>query len=581
MLDDEDGVAGVAEAAQDADEAVDVARVQADGRFVEDEQRADEVRAERGRERDALRLAAGERARGAVEREVARARLLEAAQARKDAVEDGDRGVAARRAGLRLRADGLEERARLRDRERVERRDVVRRAAGDEPPRARRGAQARAAAFGARRVFAVAREHHADVQLVGSALEPAEEIRHAGPQAALPVVRLAVPDPLAPLRRELLPRDVDRASDRLRAPDEHPLRVDEGLGLERLDAALGDRLAWLGDDERLGDADHAPEAAAVRARADGRVEREKVGGGLLERLAAFGAFEPRRVFEGRALRAVVRERHDERRAAAAREGRLERLAQPCAPRFLDAHRVHVHAEAAGAGLAHPREALRGEERERVLARDRGGDLDLERDDRAASFEPAADEILEDGIRRGRDDFAVAVRTEEAGAGGEELLDVVVQLGHRADRRARVADGVALADGDGGRDAVDRVDERRREAVEELPRVGRERLDVSPLPLGVDRVEHERRLPRPRHPRDDRDLPRGDVEVDAAQVVLPRPADADRLGRRAIIQLPAIGAGRLHIVPFAFLMIFGEVRSFDRRTTILRRNRMIFLTSESA
>ena len=530
MLDDEDGVAGVAEAAQDADEAVDVARVEADGGLVEHEQRADEVRAERGRERDALRLAAGERARGAVERQVAGAGLFEAAQAREDAVEHGDRGVAARRAGLGFRADGFEERARFGDGERVERGNVVRDAACDEAPGQRGWAQARAAAFGARRVFAVAREHHADVQLVGAALEPAEELRHAGPQAALPVVRLAVPDPPAPLRRELLPRRVDRAADRLRAADEQALAVDEGLGLEGLHAALRDRLARLRDDERLGNADHAPEAAAVRARADGRVEREEVRRRLLERLAAVGALEPRGVLERIALGAVLRERHDERRAAPAREGRLDRLAEARAPRLLDADRVDVHAEPAAAAFAHPREALRGKERERVLPRDGRRDPDLERDDRAASAEAAAEEVLEDGVRRGGDDLAAAARAEEAGAGGEELLDVVVQLGHRSDRRARVADGIALADGDGGRDAVDRVDERRREAVEELPRVGRERLDVSPLPLGVDRVEHERRLPRPRHPRHDRDLPRGDVQVDAPQVVLPRPADADRVAR---------------------------------------------------
>ena len=37
VLDDDDGVAGVGECADDRDEAVDVARVQAHARFVEDE----------------------------------------------------------------------------------------------------------------------------------------------------------------------------------------------------------------------------------------------------------------------------------------------------------------------------------------------------------------------------------------------------------------------------------------------------------------------------------------------------------------------------------------------------------------
>jgi hypothetical protein len=38
VLDDNEGVALVAEAVHDADESVDVARVEADGGFVEDEQ---------------------------------------------------------------------------------------------------------------------------------------------------------------------------------------------------------------------------------------------------------------------------------------------------------------------------------------------------------------------------------------------------------------------------------------------------------------------------------------------------------------------------------------------------------------
>ena len=58
VLDDQHGVALVAQLPEDADEAQVVARVQADGRFVEHVQRADERRPERRRQADALRLAA-------------------------------------------------------------------------------------------------------------------------------------------------------------------------------------------------------------------------------------------------------------------------------------------------------------------------------------------------------------------------------------------------------------------------------------------------------------------------------------------------------------------------------------------
>jgi hypothetical protein len=65
------GVSLVAEAVHDADEAVDVARVEADGGFVEDEEGAGEGRTEAGGEVDAFDLASGKGAGLAVEGEVA------------------------------------------------------------------------------------------------------------------------------------------------------------------------------------------------------------------------------------------------------------------------------------------------------------------------------------------------------------------------------------------------------------------------------------------------------------------------------------------------------------------------------
>ncbi len=74
-----------------------VARVQADGRLVEHVAHALQVAAELRREADALRLAARERRRGAVERQVAEADLLEELEAAADLGDDvaRDVGVAA------------------------------------------------------------------------------------------------------------------------------------------------------------------------------------------------------------------------------------------------------------------------------------------------------------------------------------------------------------------------------------------------------------------------------------------------------------------------------------------------------
>ena len=57
----------------------------------------------------------------------------------------------------------------------------------------------------------------------------------------------------------------------------------------------------------------------------------------------------------------------------------------------------------------------------------------------------------------------------------------------------------------GREALDALDVGLGELLEELPRVGAERLDVAALALGVDRVERERRLARAARPGEDDEL----------------------------------------------------------------------------
>ena len=89
VLDDEDGVAEVAQLFEDANEPGGVAGVQADGGLVEDVERADQARAERSGELDALRFAAGERGGEAVEGEVVEADRVEKAEALADLLEDG------------------------------------------------------------------------------------------------------------------------------------------------------------------------------------------------------------------------------------------------------------------------------------------------------------------------------------------------------------------------------------------------------------------------------------------------------------------------------------------------------------
>ena len=107
VLDDEDGVAEVAQGVKDADELCGVARVQADGGLVENVKRTDQARAERCGELDTLRFAAGERGAEAVEGEVFEADLDEEVDALADLFEDLAGDLNLRGGELQIVEEGL------------------------------------------------------------------------------------------------------------------------------------------------------------------------------------------------------------------------------------------------------------------------------------------------------------------------------------------------------------------------------------------------------------------------------------------------------------------------------------------
>ena len=116
--------------------------------------------------------------------------------------------------------------------------------------------------------------------------------------------------------------------------------------------------------------------------------------------------------------------------------------------------------------------------------------------------------------------------------GEEQAQVVVHLGHGAHGRARVARYALLVNGDCRRQPFDVVDVGLLHAAQELPRVCRERLYVPALPLRVDRVERQRALARPGHPRHDYQPVARYRYVDVLEVVLARALDDDVLQRQS-------------------------------------------------
>ncbi len=95
-------------------------------------------------------------------------------------------------------------------------------------------------------------------------------------------------------------------------------------------------------------------------------------------------------------------------------------------------------------------------------------------------------------------LAAAVGAKRPPDSRVEQTQEIVDLGRRGDGRAGIAGGVLLANRYGRRDAPYFVDIGFFHALEELPRIGRQRLHVAALAFGVDRVEDERGFPRTRN-----------------------------------------------------------------------------------
>jgi hypothetical protein len=139
------------------------------------------------------------------------------------------------------------------------------------------------------------------------------------------------------------------------------------------------------------------------------------------------------------------------------------------------------------------------------------------------------QLADDLARRARRDLAAAQVAALLAGPRVEHAQVVVDLGHRADGRARVRRRRLLLDGDGGRQAADLVVLGLFQLAQKLARVGRQRLDVAALALGIQRVEGQRRLARPGHPGKHDELALGDRQLVDVQVVLARAANDDEIG----------------------------------------------------
>ncbi len=134
------------------------------------------------------------------------------------------------------------------------------------------------------------------------------------------------------------------------------------------------------------------------------------------------------------------------------------------------------------------------------------------------------DLIDDLLDALLSDFFSAVVTERVADAREQQSQVVVDLGDGADRRARIARGGFLLDRDRRRQPLDGIDVRLFHLLEELARIGGERFDVAPLPLGIDGVERERGFSRARKTGDHDQAVARNFEIDVLEVVLARTPD---------------------------------------------------------
>jgi len=309
----------------------------------------------------------------------------------------------------------------------------------------------------------------------------------------------------------------------------------------RRDGAVADREVLVGHDEPFVEEKLDPETVAVRAGPEGRVEgeqarldlgngeaRDRAGEVFGERDAFWLTLGRRRLENGDAVGKV------ERGAETVGEPRLQSFPHhdpvdddvDVVAELLVEHRRVVELVERPVDL-HALEALFPKLEEFLavfplpVADDRGEKVAA----RALLHRHhPVDHVLH---LLGLDRLAGGGRVGRAGA-GEEKPHVIVDLGDRAHRRARVLRGGLLLDGNRRGETGNVVDVGLFHHVEELAGVGRQRFDVAALALGVDRVERQRGFPRARQPGDHDKLVARNVDVYGLQVVLARTADFDLL-----------------------------------------------------
>ena len=579
VLDHDHRIAEVTQALQSPDQLRVVALVQPDRGLVEDVQHAHQRRPDLCREADPLRLPPGEGRGGAVHRQVADPDVLEELQPLGDLPQNKPRHVPVGLRQLDL-LQPLERPPRGQCAELIDRRPRHKH-------RARLGAQPRSPAnrAGAQRhelldllfrplglALAVAA-----LQALDDALK-ARRIGACAPEAIAvgdrqPLVG-AVQEQLAHLNRQLLPRLVEVDAVAFGNRLGHLLVVVRRAARPGRERPLDDRQRGIGHDQLGVDLHLRAQPGAVLTRAVGGVEREDPRLELDQRRPVHGAGEALREGEDRALlgnlaghdlgggrahalcaggvrgsRLRVHGAHDldlDQPFGEANRG-LDRVRQSLAqvvahhqPVDHDRDVVLVALVEHDRFLQHPQPLVDLHAREAVRAQllQELAVLALAPahhwgEHHEAGPLPQLHHLVNDLLRRLPDDRPPADGTVGLANTRPQQPQVVVDLRDRADRRARVARGRLLIDRDRRREPLDRIHVGLVHLAQELARVGRQRLDITSLPLGVDRVERQAALARAGQPRDHDERISRQRQRDVLEVVLPRPRDDDLIAYRHV------------------------------------------------
>ena len=139
-------------------------------------------------------------------------------------------------------------------------------------------------------------------------------------------------------------------------------------------------------------------------------------------------------------------------------------------------------------------------------------------DQKSRFRRKLHQRLGGALRRFAPHFMTASLANHPADFGEQQPQIIVGFGRRADGGAAGAAGCFVRYGHRRREAVDLLRRRTFQSLQKLPRVGRKCFDVTPLTLGIKRVQRQARLAAAAQPAKHDQLAVRNVEIDALEVV---------------------------------------------------------------